>query len=181
MNFDVQKIFQERLAFSLGLDKYQYIINQVKKTNVSCNIEFQRIFNGFYRVRRNEKWRDIYYKYFEQVKNANPTFESILVYLYKTTGNIEPSFSSKMLATIFPNKPIWDNHVVNALNLKLVGVNEERLQNAITLYSNIEKWYEDFLQSYKGKECIEVFNKTLPNYKNITNVKKIDCVLWSIK
>ena len=78
-------------------------------TNVATDIDFQRIFNGFYIVRRNEDWRKCYYEHFESIKNGSPTFESIIAYLYECTGNIEPSFSSKMLATIFSEKPIWKN------------------------------------------------------------------------
>ena len=182
IDFNVNKIFQERLAVSMGLDRYEYIINQVKTTNVATDTEFQRIFNGFYIVRRNEVWRNIYYNFFEQVKNSNPTFESILLYLYNNTGNIEPSFSSKMLATIFPEKPIWDRYVVQNLNIDLVGATKkERLENAINLYKNIEKWYKEFLLTNKAKECIEVFDKVLPDYKQISSVKKIDSILWSIR
>ena len=47
MSFDVSKIFQERLALSMGLDKYQYIMEQVSTTNVAVDIDFQRTFNGF--------------------------------------------------------------------------------------------------------------------------------------
>lgn len=54
---------------------------------------------GFYIVRRNESWRKSYYEYFESVKNGKQTFENIITYLYESTGNIELSFSSKMLAT----------------------------------------------------------------------------------
>ena len=32
INFDVNKVFQERLAASMGLDKYQFIMEQVKLT-----------------------------------------------------------------------------------------------------------------------------------------------------
>ena len=182
INFDVNKVFQERLASSMGLDKYQFIMEQLRKTNVSTDAVFQRTFNGFYIVRRNDAWRKVYYEYFEYVKNATPTFESILTYLYDCTGNIEPSFSSKMLATIYPDKPIWDRYVVQNLNLELVGTTkQERLKNAIVLYSDIEKWYDDFLQTEKAKECIKVFDNVMPDYKNITSIKKIDSILWSIR
>ncbi len=182
MNFNVKKVFQERLASSMGLDKYQYIMKQVKKTHVSTDKEFQRIFNGFYIVRRNEEWRNVYYNLFEEIKNDNPTFSNILNYLYINTGNIEPSFSSKMLATIFPEKPIWDRYVVQNLNMELTGnTKEERLKNAIILYNNIEKWYEKFLQSNKAKECIEEFNIVMPDYKYISDIKKIDSILWTIR
>lgn len=75
-NFDVNKVFQDRLATSMGLDKYQYIMDQVRKTNIATDAVFQRTFNGFYIVRRNETWRKVYYELFEKVKTETPTFES---------------------------------------------------------------------------------------------------------
>ena len=65
MNFDVTKVFQDRLAESMGLDKYQYIMEQVGKTDNSQDADFQRTFIGFYVVRRNEAWIKVYYEYFE--------------------------------------------------------------------------------------------------------------------
>ena len=50
MSFDVRKVFQERLASSMGLDKYRYIMEQVSITNVAIDTDFQRTFNGFYVV-----------------------------------------------------------------------------------------------------------------------------------
>ena len=182
MNFDVNKVFQERLASAMGLDQYRLIMEQVQCTDLSENKDFQRTFNGFYIVRRNEAWRKTYYDYFEKVKTESPTFASILTYLYENTGNIEASFSSKMLASIFPEKPIWDRYVVQNLNLELTGkTKEEKLNNAITLYADIEKWYKDFLQTDKAKECIETFDRTLPDYRWLSSIKKIDCILWSIR
>ena len=100
MNFDVNQVFQNRLAASLGLDKYQYIMDRVKKTDVSKDSDFQKSFNGFYLIRRNEAWRNIYYEYFERVKSEIPTFSNIITYLYETTGNIEP-FPAKCLQLYF--------------------------------------------------------------------------------
>lgn len=182
MSFNVSKVFQDRLASSMGLDRYLYILEQVNKTNVAIDIDFQRTFNGFYIVRRNESWRKAYYEHFEKIKNGSPTFESIITYLYESTGNIEPSFSSKMLATILPEKPIWDRYVVQNLNMQLTGATkEEKLKNAIILYADMEKWYTDFLESEKGKECIQEFDCVLPDYKGISGIKKIDSILWSIR
>ena len=141
INFDVQKVFRERLATSMGLDSYTKIIEQVKTTNIATDKNFQKLFNGFYLVRRNETWRKNYYNFFETIKNTSPTFESIITHLYEVSGNIEASFSSKMLASIFPEKPIWDRYIIQNLNLELTGNTQlEKLQNAITIYANIEKW-----------------------------------------
>ena len=66
--------------------------------------------------------------------------------------------------------------------MELVGrTKDERLVNAIRLYANIEKWYEDFLQTDKAKECIEAFDRVMPDYKHISSIKKIDSILWSIR
>lgn len=182
MNFDVSQVFQERLAASLGLNQYRYLMEHANRTNVAVDTDFQRIFNGFYRVRRDEVWRKVYYRHFESVKHGTPTFESIITYLYEHTGNIEPSFSSKMLATISPEKPIWDRHVVQNLNLRLTGATkEEARKNAIALYAEIEKWYAAFLETEKGKDSISEFDRMLPCYQGIPNIKKMDSILWSMR
>ena len=182
MDFDVNKVLQYRLASSLGLDKYQSIIHQIRKTDVSKDTDFQTTFNGFYRVRRNAEWRNIYYTHFEEVKTGTPTFASILTHMYQHTGNIEASFSSKMLASIFPDKPIWDSYIVQLLDMKLVGATQqEKLENAIALYADMELWYEQFMQTDKAHECIEAFDRLLPDYQWMSSVKKLDCILWSIR
>lgn len=87
-----------------------------------------------------------------------------------------------MLATIIPEKPIWDRYVVQNLNMQLTGTaKEEKLKNAIMLYADIEKRYADFLETEKGKECISEFDQVLPDYKGISKIKKIDSILWSIR
>ena len=87
-----------------------------------------------------------------------------------------------MLATILPEKPIWDRHVVQNLNMQLRGATkEEKLKNAIMLYADMEMWFVDFLETEKGKECIREFDRLLPDYKKISQIKKIDSILWSIR
>ncbi len=182
LNFDSNKVLQERLATSLGLHKYQYIMEHVMTTNVATNIDFQTKFNDFYRVRRNEEWRKPFYDYFEKAKYNTPTFEDIINYIYKYSSRVEASFSSKILATICPEKPIWDKYVLQNLDLKLKGkTKQEELKNAVYLYQQIENWYAEFLLTEKAKECIEIFNEALPNYKWLSDTKKVDTFLWSIR
>lgn len=183
VNFDVNEVFRKRLAASMGLDKYKFIMEQVNKTDVSIDPDFQRTFNDFYIVRRNKEWREEYYKHFQSIKGSSPTFESILKHLFDCTGNIEPSFSSKMLATISPDKPIWDSKVAEILNMKLDGTKDKdkKLANAIKLYADLEKWYAKFLQTNKANECIKAFDRVMPDYTDISPIKKIDSILWSIR
>lgn len=102
----------------MGLDTYLSIMKAVWNTDVSIDADFQRTFNGYYKVRRNAEWRGKYYRLFESVKgDRQVTFEFIIDELYRQTGNIEASFASKMLATVRSEMPIWDKYVVENLGL----------------------------------------------------------------
>ena len=179
---DSKKVIEARIAESMGFDKYKQIMETVRKTNVSTDLDFQRIFNAFYRVRRNAEWRKTYYDLFETSKNNNPSFESIIRTMYEATGNIEASFSSKMLATINSEMPIWDRYVVQNLCLEMRGkTKEDQLKCAVDLYNKMISWYEGFLQTENGRDCIAEFDRILPGYVWMSDVKKIDFYLWSIR
>lgn len=169
------EILNTQLASSLGLDRYKEIMN-----GDPSSPEFQRLFNGYYRIRRNAEWREIYYALFMMAREEQYTFAQIITSLYKATGNVEASFSSKMLATIDPSKPIWDQYVLQNLGLELTGkTQEEKLKNAIMLYDEILRWYNEYLLSDEAKKNIQEFNRWLPQYSWVSDVKKIDCLLWS--
>ena len=98
MDYSFKSFQKNAIIRFLALDKYNYIKENINKCDVSKNIEFQTRFNAFYRVRRDSKWRNTFYTYFESIKNKkNITFDEMLDYMYKETGNIEASFCSKLL------------------------------------------------------------------------------------
>ena len=169
-------VMRNLLASSIGLDKYSTIINTYKNVDVSNDIKFQRNFNGFYVIRRNIDWLNNYYTLFERVKGQETTFEEILRELYDlTNGRIEASFSSKMYATLYPEKPIWDQFVLKFLRLKMPDGNSEiRLKAAIVLYSDIEEWYKEFLCKENAKLCLALFDEIFPDYKWVSDIMKID-------
>lgn len=76
---DAKKVIETRIAESMGFDKYKQIMEMIQKTDVSSDPDFQRFFNGFYRVRRNAEWRKAYYDLFENVKGSNPSFKYIMM------------------------------------------------------------------------------------------------------
>lgn len=182
MHINAKSVIETRIAESMGFNKYKRIMERVRKTDVSSDEDFQRTFNSYYRIRRNEEWQTIYYDLFEKIKDSQPSFEQIIRTLYKNTGNIEASFSSKMLATINSDMPIWDRYVVQNLCLKVKGkTKEEQLRCTVDLYDQMVQWYRTFLNTPNGKECIEEFDCILPEYKWMSSVKKIDFYLWSIR
>ena len=165
---------------ALELEKYKYIIDHLYKCDVSKDEKFQKTFNAFYKVRRDEEWRKEFYEYFESIKNfQNITFETIAKDLLIRTGNIESSFSSKLLSTINPNMPIWDQYVLKNLDLKVEGVNKtERLLNAINIYDEIIKKENKMLKEEKVKEEINKLKEEFKEY-NLSDIKALDYLLWN--
>lgn len=179
-----------------GFNQYQKTLS-LRKVNVAADKDYQKNFTGYYRVRRDKKWLQSYYEFMEQHKNDDPlTFEEVLRYLSsvphrvtKTIKNksgmaatLEVSFSSKMLATINPNYPIWDSQVVKALGIEVDDEvpTETRLVNYVKAYAKLKKEVDDFIPTAEGQECIRLHDELFPDFKDINPVKKIDFYLWSL-
>lgn len=123
-----------------GIEKYRWIMKRIHEVDISRDAEFQRFFNGFYRMRqRPAGFYTSYYAYLEQNKyNKELTFEDIVTYLYHETGSVHASFSSKLLATVNPDMPIWDKFVLQNLGLRAPYCHEkDRLQKTVQLYQRI--------------------------------------------
>lgn len=182
ISINAKRVIDDSISRACGFDKYRIIMNNYIQTDVSKDKNFQTLFDGYYKVRRNEAWRSMYYDLFQKSKGMTTvSFEYILRTLYKNTnGRIEPSFASKLLATLNPDKPIWDQYVIKNLGKKIVGRNnEEKLKSAILIYEEIDKEIHQFIKSSNGSECIRKFDEVFPDYSNINPVKKIDFYLWS--
>jgi hypothetical protein len=177
------KIIKALKKAKKGIKSYSEIMEMFSKVNVAPKGNFQRKFNSFYRIRqRPPKWYRIYYQYMERMKGRDITFHSVLHYLKKNLGKFEPSFSSKLLATHNPNMPIWDQFVLANLNLKAPGYNsKDRFKEIEEIYQAIQDWYAYYQKTAKGKMMIRTFDKLYPDFTKISNVKKIDFVLWKLR
>ena len=162
-----------------GIEKYNWLMNRVHEVDVSADAEFQRAFNGFYRMRqRPAGFYECYYAYLEQNKNNRAlTFADVVTHLYQETGSIHASFSSKLLATVNPDMPIWDKFVLQNLGLRApYSYEKDRLQKTICLYQRICDWY----QTEEAGEKLQVFNGMF-GQAEISDVKKIDFILWATR
>ena len=103
---DGRAAIQSSLVRAWGLEGYARIQRVVRETDVSSDADFQRFYNRSYRVRRNAEWRASYYAIMEREKpNPGASFESVLREMHELTGNVEASFTSKMIATLHPDRP----------------------------------------------------------------------------
>ena len=164
---------------SVGLVKYCTIMERFRSVDISKDTTFQRLFNGYYRMRQRPKdFYTAFYAYLEQEKgNQGLTFHEVLLYLYEATGVLTPSFSSKLLATVRPEMPVWDQFVLKNLGLKSpYYYDKDRVQKTEALYQAICGWYK----TSEAKDRLDFFNSHFPDV-SITDTKKIDLILWQTR
>lgn len=166
-----------------GISQYLVIMECIFKTDVSTDTDFQRKYNGFYRVRqRPQEWYRTYFELMEELKGKVVEFDNVLDELKKRTGRYEPSFSSKLVATLNSTKPIWDVHILANTSHKAPAYsNGNKVDLAKKAYQSIGAWYESFIQTAAGKLCIVVFDEKIKEHSKISDLKKIDFILWQIR
>ena len=161
-----------------GLRKYCRIQNRFSRCDVRNDLQFQTMFNGFYKIRRNSAWRENYYEIFEISKNQDVTFPQILRRMSDKTGRLEASFASKLVATIDPNKPIIDRYVLKNFSLHLPYNNaQNREAKIIQTYEDLCLKYRSLMKRSIVHSICERFNNLYP-WANITDLKKVDLVVW---
>lgn len=160
------------------LPTYLNIMDTLLKTDVSTDRDFQRMFNGYYRVqRRSSSFYTAFYRFLEDHKqDQNLTYSSVLQEIHSATGRIERSFSSKLFATVRPEYPVWDSHVLNNLGLKPPTYGTRDLDKIVSTYECICSWY----QSDEARQRVAIFDAHFPNAP-ITDTKKIDFILWQTR
>ncbi len=180
---DLDEIIDNALKkISPGLQKYLNIREMIYRVNISRNEEFQKSFNGFYRMRQRPTiFYKKFYSFMEENKSNSPSFEEALLYIYQELGRVEASFSSKLVATINPNLPIWDTIVLKNIGLKPPQYyRKNRIKETMVLYNDLQQRYQTYIEKEQAKIIITKFNKAYPN-TGLTDVKKIDFVLWQIR
>lgn len=177
--------FAKALVEYTGLERYCAIM--AFEGNVSDKENgFQKLFNGYYNIRRPAEWREKYYALFQEMRAAEKVdFSLIVSRLHKMTRKVEPSFTSKMLATIDDAALVWDRRVISALkhyDPKLPVVPTEfaggQIERGIAGYQALQEACRDLLAEPISKRCIEQFDCYLSDYSAISNMKKLDVVLW---
>lgn len=182
----MDKNLSAAVARQFGFDSYTKIMNLFLDNSVDISTDvdgFQKLFNGYYRIRRNEAWRKKFYDYFESIKTqTNVDFDTIIDELYRrTNGNVEASFSSKMLSTIRPDMPILDSQVLTNLSLEIKGDKKTKLENAKAVYCEICRRYDKFKSSSNCEKAVAIFDELFPTHTGLSVTKKIDFFLWALK
>src|SRR5689334_2021926 len=94
----------------IGLERYQWLQANIHGRDVGTDREFQRRFNGYYRVRRAPAWQRVFFPLLERAKTTSTDYGTVLRTIYASTGRVEASFASKLIATVEPAKPVIDQY-----------------------------------------------------------------------
>jgi hypothetical protein len=178
----VDKIL-DRITLS-HLSRYETLQRELCATNVAADPNYQRTLRGYYKMqRRRRDWYAYFFSLLEREKNnRNITFGEVLAETHSSTGRIEPSFSSTLVATIRPEKPVYDQHVWANLLLAVPGYYKAphiRVQEFIAAYSSLESRVAALVQSVLFvRELRPAFDTRFPAYVHFTDVKKLDLLLW---
>ncbi|MST82492.1 hypothetical protein [Bilifractor porci] len=163
-----------------GMKKYKHIMDSLHWTDVSKDRDFQRTFNGFFKVIfRNDDFYTLFYSYLESHKETAVTFEETLEHLKQAEGQLELSFSSKLIAVINPKRPIWDKIVaVNHFGMVVPTDDDNRQERIVRLYHEYCSRYYEYIYSNEGQTLIRLFDERYPS-TGFSDAKKIDFILWA--
>lgn len=166
----------------VGLTQYLWLQSQVAVSgSFPEDMGFRRRFNRFYRVRREAAWRDAFYRIMARAKRDQLQFQAVLDLLREATGRLEASFTSKMIATLQPSKPVIDSVVMRNLGMRLPPPTaSDRVAKICKLHQRLEQMFTVFLHTEDGAYLVAAFNRMYPNAM-ITDEKKLDLVLWQTR
>ena len=178
---DHKPIF-ERISIKKLAD-YEQTQTRLRMTNVFTDFSYQRVYKSFYVMgRRSVAWYEFYFGLLEREKrNQSLTFESVLRTTLNETGRVEPSFSSKLVATVRPELPVYDEMV--RVNLAIQKPRpfkpaDIRFTDALLAYEKIQAFYEVALPSNCFDALRFEFDRRFPDFTHFTDTKKLDIMLW---
>ena len=184
------------MEMKIGLLQYDYI--QTKFSRHMDNEDFRDVFTNFYlssqgRMRLPENRKP----FFEIMFNCDSNIDLIELvnYLYEVLpiDMYEFSFATKLLHTVNNQSPIYDSKVFKYLKKEeqvdfwdIQGAKKDRYGNEISKIEKIKNnwdrlndWYRIFLPSSRGRSWIDWFDSNFPTYAHISDVKKIDFIIFS--
>ncbi len=173
-----------RLQGKRSVEKYARIQELVLGVDVSKSKEFQRLFNGFYRVRqKSQSWYAQFYSLFQAAKGFQPlSFGMLLEDLRHRTNRLEASFTSKMFATLRTNQPVIDRFLLKHFKMRLPYWNEtDRMAKAVAVHSQLRERLELLSLTPEGQQALDAFEARFPDFPSISTLKRIDLMLWQAR
>lgn len=145
------------------VEKYRWIRNHFHQTSVTYDIEFQKRYAGFDRMRFvSLEYRQAYFELLDDGKQQGPSFEELARQIYSIDNRHEFSFLTKMLHTLDTNHPIYDSQVDVALGIhrRVLSDFELCLQQNRVILQAMMKAQQSLLQDPRVQAVLAAFTQT---------------------
>ena len=178
--YTAKQIVEQR-EIAEGLQKYQIIMDKLRRTDVSHNKYFQEVFCKLYEMKMYYSVGDFADKYFEAMeqmkRKKHISFKDCFEKLTTIGNRKELTFSSRLLHTLDPQYPIWDKIVAeDHFRMKRPIAGKAPAENYTKRYGEYVDRYYDYMKSEEGIYLIRLFDERFPKEK-ISDVKKLDFIL----
>ena len=194
MKIDLNAITpKQKLVISKGLCDYQYIMNNWEQDDA----DFRDVYYEFYlkarwAVMKKDGNRLPYFDKLQQISQDDNLMDILEELKEKMeSGSYELSVGSKLLHTRNSAFPIYDSKVREYL-MNNEGVEfwwnvsgtsrpprtpkKEQIRHDWEMLCD---WYREFLSSDRGRRWVEWFDDNFSTYKHISDVKKIDFIIFA--
>lgn len=184
------------------IDIYAQIMNKVQTVNVSVDQNFKDTFCQYYGLNgfTDLSFQNDFFDYMEKIKRNDPlpSYRDVMEQLWKQTGRVDYSFSSKLLHTLNPDSPILDKHVLRLLGFerKDSGKPQSRINYYSDVYETVKAEYETVKAEYDqianalkngctSKICnaLRSLDSKYPEGRDLglSTARKIDCLLFRLR
>jgi hypothetical protein len=173
---------------AVAVRRYLRIVEIARSIDVAAPdaASFQRLFNGYYGVRRGAEWRATFYSLFEGLKSRQATldehFSFAITHLDERTGRVEASFASKIVATLDPSAPVLDSIVSAFLARHGLEPRTAGVEAAITYYRKMRQSLEGLIDGRSFGHWEHRFDASFVQIEGATGIapmKKLDFLIWS--
>jgi hypothetical protein len=167
---------------------YQFIKNELKRTNVAENLIFQLVYSKFYTLdnrKLSPEFKLEYFRIMEELKsNETIDLETILFKLHdiplRDSFKFHFSFASKLAHTLDENVPIWDSQIAKMFSFKRpIGDDWAKIaDDFIDQIENIQSAYKEIITNNLLEKSLKAFDDKFKG-NDISTYKKIDFIFWS--
>jgi hypothetical protein len=179
-------------GLTVGLARYIEIQEMLQKTtNIADATHFQKLFRKFYGMRfANAEWQQTFFQFMQERRYTPPSFNEIMALMAERFGRCEPSFSSKLAATLKPDLPVLDSRVLSVMathlpergNWKLLrsGPLDKKMKRASGVYYSLCAVIAIVKMSPNFARLSEKFDAHHGAH-GLTETKKLDLILWQYR
>jgi len=172
-----------------GLDQYRYLMDALRHTDTTRDIQFQRTFRSYWQMnaaRLGDEFCAAYFAHLEELKAFDlPDVARIAVRLYGVPSNsrgdrkLHFSFSTKMVHMLQPDQPVYDSLVTQFYFLTESGTTfDDKLKSRLGSYKFLVAEYRRVLDEGLLTPSITAFRERFTLADTFTDTKIIDTLIW---